>query len=92
MEPTTHLIKRFTWYTELQVRDMLVFPGITTEQLQDLRVACIEETKRRKALPNEFVQCPRCKGYHSEKANNDSLCEKCEQEVHVMEFDKTYTK
>jgi acetyl-CoA carboxylase beta subunit len=47
------------------------------------------EQARRKASSN-FVCCPRCKGYHGELKNNDNLCEKCEQIVHMIEFDKTY--
>lgn len=75
-------LQRFTWFTTYQRRDMLI-----TEMINTLKCLGIEEQARRKSLPDEFVECPRCRGYHTEKDNENKFCEKCEQIVHVAEWD-----
>ena len=84
--------KRFGWLTPFQLRDLFINTSeITTELIHSLKVAALDEQNRRKTLPELYVQCPRCKGYHDLiVTNNDALCDKCEQIVHILEYDKTY--
>lgn len=37
-----------------------------------------DEEERRKRLPAEFCQCPRCRGWHWGLTHIDQLCESCE--------------
>jgi hypothetical protein len=73
---------------------MLLRTGLEnkTEILNTLKKYCLAEQARRKVLPTEFVECPRCRGYHGELNNNDNLCESCEQIVHIMQWDEEHLK
>ena len=83
---------RFRWLTPFQLRNLFLSTSkITTELVHFLKVAALDEQARRKSLSELYVQCPRCKGYHDLIViNNDNLCDKCEQMVHVLEYDKTH--
>ena len=88
----TEHIKQFTWLTPNQNRDFFLSGGrIELDTIQTAKNIANEEQARRLKDIN-FVQCPRCKGCHSEKFNSDNLCEKCEQIVHVMQWDKNNIK
>lgn len=82
--------KRFTWLTPYQLRDLLIetliVKDLTTENIQQLKCLALDEQARRK-IDSNFTECPRCKGYHGELSNNDNLCEKCEQIVHIFQYD-----
>jgi hypothetical protein len=80
--------QRFTWLTPFQLRDFYLVGTVTTALVQEAKVAALHEQARRKQLPAQFVECPRCRGFHSEQNNMQNLCERCEQMVHVMEFDQ----
>lgn len=95
---TEQKLQQFLWMTENQRRDMLVeeayFCGekpFTTDILDEIRTLALKETNRRK-ISTFFVQCPRCRGYHGGKEQPDFLCEKCEYDVHLINFDRNYKK
>ena len=86
--------KKYFNFTPYQMRDMLLEEQCAEhfKILSVIKNLANEEQKRRKELPDEFVECPYCRGYHNELNNIDKLCEKCEQFLHVIEFDKNYNK
>lgn len=82
-----------TWKTPSQIADdFLMWPGLTTHLVQVARTLTLAETQRRKTLPDVFVKCPRCYGYHGERANIDSLCEKCEVLTAPARYDARFKK
>lgn len=63
---------------------------VTYYNIDEIRLAAIEEGKRRKSLPHDFVQCERCRGYfgkHFLDSEEHCLCEKCQLEVHIISFE-----
>lgn len=56
----------------------------------DLRNLANEENKRREGLPEKYVKCVHCKGYHDQLNNIDQLCEKCEATTAPFRYDKTH--
>lgn len=82
---------RYTWLTAYQLRDIyLAVIDLSRDNICVLRNAANAEQARRKTLPEQFVECPRCRGWHGETKNKDNLCEKCEQIIHVFEYDKQH--
>jgi len=86
--------QKWYWLTPYQLRDMYIEEAcltgeVTTKLLQEIKNLGAAEQTRRKALPEEFAECPYCKGYHTGWDNNDKLCEKCEWTVHIMRWDLT---
>jgi len=76
------------WMTPFQLRDVFLFGGPSTDWIKAVRDAANVEQARRKGLPGQFCECPRCKGWHDQKQNQDGLCEKCEQIVHLIGWDE----
>jgi hypothetical protein len=94
MEIISKDFQKYCWMTPYQRRDDLiefvyfVSGELTSEIVSDIRNLGAEEQARRKKLDTEFVECPFCRGYHTELNNIDKLCEKCELYLHVVGFDK----
>lgn len=65
--------------TPPQARDALLesVPVITTELAREARNAALECEAQRKADPETYFKCPRCKAHHSIHANFDNLCDGC---------------
>ena len=85
--------QRFYWLTPYQLRDILIeFSDKTTESIDEIRKLCLVEQLRRKGLTSEFVECSRCRSYHTEFNNINKLCEKCEWVVHIIQWDKKYNE
>jgi len=74
--------------TPNQIRDArLDLPHSTTEQIQEERSLAINEQARRRNLPNEFMECPRCKGFHGMLKNTDGLCDQCDMTIQPYRYD-----
>jgi len=89
---SSETFKAFELDPQNQVRDRLiedVYHIYTTQLINYCRKLSIEETERRK-IDNSFVKCNRCFGFHKKIDNIDNLCDKCEREVHIFNFDKKY--
>lgn len=82
--------QRLYWFTPYQLRDMYIDEwcvNMITNTLREIKNLGADEQARRKSLPNEFVECPYCKGFHNQFNNNDKLCDKCEWTVHILRWD-----
>lgn len=63
--------------TAQQTRDKALRDFVpTTETAQMMHVMAIECEEARRHY-DDFVQCPRCRGYHSVHGNFDKLCDSC---------------
>jgi hypothetical protein len=69
-----------TYYTPNYIRDVLYASlgrELNKENIQEIKKLSLEEQARRKNLPEQFVKCQYCGGYHAGKENFDNLCDKC---------------
>ena len=83
--------QEYGWLTPSQIRDsLLIFPVLDTEMVQRLKVLALNEQARRSKIPELYIQCPRCKGFHEQKTNIDGLCDKCETDTACFRYDKTH--
>ncbi len=78
------------WWTPNQIRDSFLDfnRDLSLDFIQVLRVLALDEQKRRKSLPGEFVECSFCKGYHGQMNNVDNLCEIHEAQLAPLRYDK----
>jgi len=88
-QPTKEYFAETIWWTPNQIRDSFLdySHDLTTEFIQNLKSLAIDEQARRKSLPEMFIECPFCKGYHGQCCNIDGLCEKHEAEFAPMRYD-----
>ena len=88
-------LHKYFWLTPNQHRDLMLSDLMRVSTLTRLecivmlRNEALEEEKARR-LDSAFVICPRCKGSHYNKINKDNLCDKCEQTVNTIKWDKQY--
>ena len=93
LQITADDFQKYYWFTPAQRRNMLIEEacvcegGLTTEIASHIKNLGQAEQARRKSLPEQFVECTYCKGYHDQVNNNDKLCEKCEYTVHFLRWD-----
>lgn len=83
------------WWTPNQIRDSFYdFTNdiLNTALIEKLRKLAQEEQARRKVLPEEYIECPFCKGYHQQKSNVDGLCEIHEAQLAPFRYDKALIK
>lgn len=64
--------------TIAQARDALLeCRPLFTEVVRDVKNFCVQANDLRKADPETYFECPRCRGYHSVRGNFDNLCDGC---------------
>ena len=78
--------------TPSQIRDLNidVVHNIMGELFTELKNMATEENKRRKSLPEKYIECKHCKGFHDQLKNIDGLCEKCEAITAPYRYDKLH--
>jgi hypothetical protein len=77
------------WWTPAQIRDSLLDFNLklTTDVVEQVKLLAQHENERRKKLPDQYIQCPHCKGFHEQLKNIDGLCEKHEAQLAPFRYD-----
>lgn len=77
--------------TPNQIRDVILScNGLSTEFVQSVANMARQETERRKSMPETFIRCLRCYGYHGQLNNIDGLCERCECQTAPFRYDQAH--
>jgi len=74
------------YLTPNQIRDELI-NVLILDATNKIKNAATQEQARRKGLPDQYIECPYCKGYHDGLKNVDGLCEKHEQQMAAYRYD-----
>lgn len=75
-------------YTPNDIREVLLASSDwTLESIKRIKNLAAAEQARRKALPELFVECSYCKGFHAGKENTDRLCDKCDGNLAPYRYD-----
>ena len=92
MQVTPEFFADRGWMTPSTIfGELLVYPVPRTVEVQHLKHLALGETERRKNLPDTYVKCPRCYGYHDQMLNIDKLCERCEAHIAPYRYDRRLT-
>ena len=74
------------YMTPNQIRDLLT-SVLILDAIGQIKNAANDEQARRKALPEQYIQCSYCKGYHDGLKNIDGLCEDHERQLAPYRYD-----